>query len=113
MARTTLTAQTAGPGGLAPTTVTPDASGVVFHSDAHGLLVVTNGAASSITVTPKIGRQVRGKSVTSDPITVAAGATMYFGPFDADFEQPGGKAQVFVDFSAVATVSVALLHVGD
>lgn len=113
MARTVLTAQAASPGGTALTTVTPDASGVQFHNNSGAVLMVTNGSASSINVTPKIGRQVRGKSVTSDPVAVAAGATKYFGPFDADFEQPDGKATVYVDFSAVATVSVALLQVGD
>lgn len=110
MARTVLTAQQAGPAGLAPTTVTPDASGVQFANNSNALLMVTNGSGASINVTPKIGRQVLGKSVTSDPVAVAAGATKFFGPFDSDWEQPGGKATVFVDFSAVTSVTVALIQ---
>lgn len=110
MARTVLEAQQAGPAGLAPITVTPSTDGVVFANNVNALLMVTNGSASSITVTPRIGRQVLGKSVTSDPVTVAAGATKFFGPFTDDWEQPGGKAQIFVDFSAVTTVTVALIQ---
>lgn len=110
MSRTALTPQIFAPGGLTPTTVTPDASGVSFRNTKRAVLQVTNGAGSSITVTPVIGGQVEGVSVTSPAITLAAGATAFYGPFDTDYNQPGLHDTAYVNFSAITTVTVALLE---
>lgn len=110
MARTVLTSQLLSSAGLTPTTVTPDVSGVQFRNTKRCFLYVLNGSGASITVTPKIGRQVEGISVVSPPRTLAAGAAAYYGPFIDDDEQPGLHDQVFVDFSAITTVTVALME---
>ncbi|MBO2461178.1 hypothetical protein [Actinomadura violacea] len=110
MARTSLVATRLTATGAAPAPVTPDAAGVSFRNTGRCFLMVVNGAAASIDVTPVIGRQVKGQSVTSPPEPVAAGTTAFFGPFDDDYEQPGGKDLMYVNLSAVADVKVALLE---
>lgn len=110
MARTQLDVQVTTIQGLAPTTVTPDASGAAFRLSSKAVLMVTNGSASSITVTPKIAKTVEGQSVTSPARTLAAGATAFYGPFNENYDQLDGSG-VLVDFSAVADVSVALLSI--
>ena len=72
--------------------------------------MVVNGSGSSINVTPQIAKKVEGLSVTSPARAVAAGATRFFGPFSDSYNQLDGKDTVFVDLSAVATVTVSLLE---
>lgn len=110
MARTQLDAQPTTITGLTPTTVTPDASGVAFRLSSKAVLMVTNSSGSSITVTPKIAKTIEGQSVTSPARTLAAGATAFYGPFNTNYEQTDGSG-VLVDFSAVTSVTVALLLV--
>ena len=110
MARTVLTATALTATGLVPAPVTPSVDGVSFRNTGRCTLMVTNGSGASINVTPVIGRQVKGLSVTSPPTAVAAGATAFFGPWDDDYEQPGGKDTMFVNFSAVTDVDVVLLE---
>jgi hypothetical protein len=110
MARTALTAEKFTTAGLAPTPVTPDASGVSFRSSGRQILMVVNGSGSSINVTPQIAKQIEGLSVTSPARAVPAGATRFFGPFSDAYNQLDGKDTVFVDLSAVATVTVSLLE---
>lgn len=109
MARTELTAQKIVVSGLAATTTTPNTDGVAFRNNGKVALMVTNGSASSITVTPVIAKQVEGISVTSPARTVAAGATKYFGPFSDAYDQLDGTQTVHVNLSAVTDVGVALL----
>lgn len=110
MARTSLAPTRFAATGAGPTLVTPDASGVSFRNTGRCVLMVVNGSGASIDVTPVIGRQVKGQTVTSPPQAVAAGATRFFGPFDDDYEQPGGKDLMYVNLSAVTTVTVALME---
>lgn len=112
MARTALTAQQFTVAGLAPTYVTPDATGVTFRNSRRCVLHVKNGSGSSINVTPKIGRTVLGKAVgVADAVAVAAGGDKFIGPYNSgDWNQEDGKDTMFVDFSAVTTVTVALLE---
>ncbi|MFE9099849.1 hypothetical protein [Actinomadura geliboluensis] len=111
MARTALTPQNFATAGLTPTTVTPDASGMQFRNNGKMILMVKNGSGADITVTPKIAKTIEGVAVTSPPRTVAAGATAFFGPFDEEnYRQLSSTAVMFVDISAVTSVSVALLQ---
>lgn len=111
MPRTALTAQKFTASGLDAQYVIPDALGVSFRNTGKCVLHVKNGSGASITLTPKIGKQVLGQSVASSPATtVAAAGAQFFGPFVDDYEQPGLNDTVYVDFSAVTTVSVALLQ---
>jgi hypothetical protein len=109
MARTALTPQRFTTLGLAPTYVTPDASGVSFRSSNKQVLHVKNGSAASVTVTLKIGITVEGQAVTNPTASVGAGADTFFGPFSDAYDQPDGTDTVFVDLSAVADVEVACL----
>ncbi|TDD37891.1 hypothetical protein E1287_07490 [Actinomadura sp. KC06] len=111
MARTALTPQPFVTAGLVPTPVTPDAEGVSFRNNGKMILKVINGSVSEITVTPKIAKTVEGVTPTSPGRTVAAGATKYLGPFDEEnYRQLASTAVMYVDFSAVADVEVALLQ---
>ncbi|MFD8072160.1 hypothetical protein ACFV3E_05855 [Streptomyces sp. NPDC059718] len=109
MARTALTPQRFVSTGLAPTYVTPDATGVSFKSGGKQLLHVKNASGASITVTLKIGVTVEGQAVTAPTATVGAGADKFFGPFNDNYDQPDGKDNVFVDLSSVTSVTVACL----
>ncbi|MFE4991422.1 hypothetical protein ACFRH4_08730 [Streptomyces mirabilis] len=109
MARTALPPQQFTTLGLAPTYVVPDAAGVSFKSSGKQMLHVKNASGSSITVTLKIGKTVEGQAVTAPTATVAAGADKFFGPFSDNYEQSDGKDTIFVDISAVTSVTVACL----
>lgn len=111
MARTVLTADQLTAAGVTANYVTPSVDGVSFRNTKRCVLHVKNAAASPINVTPKIGRQVLGQSVTSPAVAVANGTEKFFGPFSDDYEQPGSNDQIFVDFSAVTSVTVALLQI--
>jgi hypothetical protein len=110
VAHTALDAQTFRAGGLAVAYVTPDAAGVSFRNTGRAVLHVKNGSAAAVDVTLRIGRQVLGQSVTSPATPLAAGSDQFFGPFGDDYEQPASNDLIFVDFSVVAGVSVALLQ---
>jgi hypothetical protein len=109
MPRTNLTAQKFATQGLAPNYVAPDVTGVSFRSGGKQILHVKNASASPVTVTLKIGVTVEGQPVTAPTATVAAGADKFFGPFNDNYDQPSLTDTVFVDLSAVASVTVALL----
>lgn len=109
MARTALTTQKFATTGLLATYVTPDAAGCSFRNSGKQVLHVKNGSGSSITVTLKIGKTVQGQAVTAPTATVAAGAEKFFGPFPDDYDQLDGTENVYVDFSAVTSVTVAAL----
>lgn len=111
MARTVLTDTTLTASGVAPTYVTPDVTGAQFRNTHRNVLHVKNASASSVDVTVKIGKQVLGLSVTSPAVAVAAGTDLFFGPFADDYEQPALNDQIYVDFSAVTSVTVALLSI--
>ncbi|MBO2459809.1 hypothetical protein [Actinomadura violacea] len=110
MARTALVPEVFAATGTDPKLVAPSVDGVSFRNTGRCVLMVVNGSAAAVNVTPRIGRQVKGQSVTSPPIAQPAGTTRFYGPFDADYEQPGGKDAMFVDLSTVADVQVALLE---
>jgi hypothetical protein len=109
MARTALTTQKFATTGLAPSYVTPDVAGCSFRNSGRQVLHVKNASGSSVTVTLKIGRTVEGQAVTAPTATVGAGADKFFGPFSDAFDQMDGTDNVYVDFSAVASVTVAAL----
>jgi hypothetical protein len=109
MARTALTPNVLKALGTGAVYVTPDAAGVSFRNNGKCFLHVINGSGASINVTPKIGRQVLGQSVTSVADALPAGESDYYGPYSDEYEQPGGLDTIFVDFSSITTVTVALL----
>lgn len=112
MARTALAIQNADSDGLVAAYTAANAAG---HSiDPDGILHVKNDAVGSIDVT-LVTPETRGGglAVADRVIAVAAGAeTFIFVPRDEreSFAQPDGT--VNVDFSAVTTVTVALIGRG-
>lgn len=74
------------------------------------LLVVHNASAAAITVTLVTPGTVQGLDIADRAITVAAGARVIIPVATGIYNQPGSGA-AHVNFSAVATVAVALLRV--
>ena len=108
MPRSLLATQTASPTGLAATFSAADASGHWF--DPSAILEVVNGSGSSINVTLTTPETRAG-------LAVAAGARKHIAVPQsqvATYIQPVGAGQaydgmVFVDFSAVTSVTVAAI----
>lgn len=86
-------------------------TGISWSSTGREVLAIINGATASnytINYAPVYG----GATVT--PITgacpVSNTAPQFLGPFNTFFTQPDGNNDIFVDFSSVATVTVAVLQ---
>ncbi len=116
MARTALASQTADDDGLTVAFTAANADG---HSIAGGgdvILLIDNGAASDITVTVQTPATQDGLDVAEQTVTVTAGTiNAIAGLHPRTFDRPTGAADagtVYVDFSAVASVTVAALVVG-
>ncbi len=110
MARTALTAAQIDTDGVVAALTAANADG---HSIAYRdtlFLRVTNGSASSVTVTVQTPKTVGGLAVADRTVAVAAGATTYINLADADlYRQTDGA--VYVDFSAVTTVTVQAFYI--
>ena len=115
MPRSLLATQTASPTGLAATFSAADASGHWF--DPSAILEVVNGSGGSINVTLTTPETRAGLAVADQVIAVAAGARKHIAVPQsqvATYIQPVGAGQaydgmVFVDFSAVTSVTVAAI----
>jgi hypothetical protein len=115
MARTALASQAVVDEGL---TVSLTAANVDGHSiDGGGdvILLVENGSASSINVTVQTAATTDGLAVTDQVVAVAAGALKAIGPFrSTTYDRASGATDagmVYVDFSAVTTVTCAALSI--
>lgn len=114
MARTALVPAVAADEGV---TLAFTAAPVDGHSIPGGgsvRLLVDNGSGSSINVTIQTPATQGGLAVADQVVPVAAGAIKAIGPFDSRlYDRPSGAAdagRVYVDFSAVASVTVAALE---
>lgn len=110
-----------------PTAVTPTLAGAVFALSAAPVdgdilspgdtyLIVNNGSGSTITVTIQTTATKSGLDVADAGGPVAAGVQRVFGPLSASlFAQASdavtGPNKVLVDYSAVTTVTRAVLSV--
>lgn len=117
MPRTDLTVNNINADGIDPAALMA-AANVDGHAVANGagdmFLVVTNGSGSSIDVTLITGAEFRGRALADDVVAVPAGATRWIGGLAKDlYDQPSGadRGKVYVDFSAVATVTVGAFRV--
>lgn len=105
MARTDLNVQRVTRDGLAPAYTAANVDGHSISNDGQPILHVKNGSAGAITVTFVTPRQVDGLAVADLAVSVPAGGERIIGRFPpATF----GRV-VDVDFSAVASVTVAAL----
>lgn len=110
MARTDVVAQQISRLGITPSFAAPNVAGNMFANDGRTYLEVKNGSASPINVTLNIPVLVDGNAVTNPVIAVpATTGDKIIGPFPPGiFNQPDGK--VYIDFSAVVTVTIAVLQ---
>lgn len=89
--------------GLAGTYTAPTANNDQVANNGRRVVHVKNGSGSSLTVTVNIGGAINGHTPAAIPVTIAAAADKYFGPFPASYNQPDGN--VYLDYSAVATIT--------
>lgn len=98
--------------GLKPTPVPADAAGDVVPANSNGFAMVTNGGASSITVTiPTPGKTRFGLAQPDVTVVVPAGEQRFVGPLVYDLVDPDENAPngVQIEYSSVASVTVAAL----
>jgi len=110
MAYTRLTAQQIVNTGLAPTYAAAASAGNDFANDGRVFLHVKNTSGNDITVTIATPRKVDGLDVAEDTVSVVkTTGEKFIGPFSPEtFNQVGGL--VYVTYSAVTNVSVALFR---
>lgn len=116
MTHTLLTPQQTDDSGLAVVLTAAPAAGNVIAGTGNIILDVLNSSASSINVTITTGGTLEGTAVVDTVVAVAASARKLIGPFRPNlYNQPSGAAshagQVVIDYSAVATVTVAAIQV--
>ncbi len=90
----------------------PDPSGAVVDGDGRTVVHVKNGGAGPITVTVQTPEQRAGLDVAERQVQVPAGGDQFIGPFPIEtYNRPAAPDQgkVYVDFSAVTSVTVAAL----
>lgn len=108
MPRTAITAQQATSAGLVPNFEPANVDGNSFTLRQARALRVKNGSAASVNVTLPTPGTVDGLAIDNRVIAVAAGADMVIGLGRGDaYRQTDGT--VHVDYSAVTTVTVAVL----
>jgi hypothetical protein len=111
MARQTLTPQVLTYNGVLPTYVAMTGfTGVAWSNTGREILLVNLGSTAT-TETENIGVSVLGQGVTALTVTPTVSAITPYGPFPSAFQQPSsGTNQVWVDFSSVVGLTVALLQ---
>lgn len=112
MAASAITVQNATKTGLAVTTASANVDGNYFTNDGKSYLQVTNGGGSSINVTIDSPVVCSQGGVHDEVIAVGAGVTKVIGSFDkSQFNDPV-TGRVNVSYSAVTTVTVAVVSLG-
>ncbi|MGH3438868.1 MAG: hypothetical protein ACRDRN_20655 [Sciscionella sp.] len=112
MARLALTPQIAGYNGV---TLNYQAmtgfTGVQWSNSGREILLVNLGATAT-TGTENIGVSILGQAVTPLSETPSISMITPYGPFPSVFNQPSsGTNQIWIDFSSVVTLTVALLQI--
>lgn len=114
MARSEVTAQSISRSGITPSFAAADANGHKFRNDGKVFLEVKNASASPITVTIQTPGTIDGLAITDRTVTVAATTgDVMIGPFPPGaYNQKSGsdRDMVYVDYSAVTSVTVALFR---
>lgn len=100
---------------IAGTTVTmaaASAGGDAVNGDDNVAILVTNGSASSITVTVTVPGNTRfGQAEPDVTVAVAAGASSLIGPLVDELEDRATDRLVHIGYSAAASVTVAALKI--
>lgn len=110
MARDLPAAQSFTTAGLLATYTAVTANNDAVVNNGRRVVHVKNGSGGSINVTENIGQTVDGQTAAPKVVAIAAGAEKFFGPWPSSYNQPDGSNQVFVDYSATASVTRAVLE---
>ncbi len=111
MARTQLVPQPIVVAGLEPAYAAANVDGHSITPAVNVFLHVKNGSASPINVTLDASAKVRGQAVPDIVVAVPASEDRMIGPFYTDLFSSPLTGLVNVDFSAVTTVTVALISI--
>lgn len=110
MARTAITAAQIDNDGVVASLTAANADGHSITYRDNLFLCVLNGSASPITVTVQTPNTVGGLAIADRAVTVAAGARAYISLDNAELYRQADGA-VYVDFSAVTTVTVQAFYI--
>lgn len=110
MARVSIARQQVTDAGLIPAYSPAAVEGhAVENSTGKIILHVRNNGVEDVTVTIRSGYSVGGLRLQDRQVVVHAGASSFIGPFDQTiFNQPG-TSQIWIDYSTVDGVDVAVL----
>lgn len=115
MARTALVSQPVVDEGIVPAYTAANVDGHTIDGGGDVILHVKNGSAASINVTIQTAATQDGLAVAEQVVAIAAGAEKFIGPFNpSTYDRASGATdagKVYVDFSAVTTVTLAALGV--
>lgn len=112
MPRTALASQVVADEGITPVYSAANIDGHSLEGGGDVILHVKTGA-SGCTVTIQTGGTLMGEAVAEKAVVIAANSERFIGRFPAAlYNQPSGAdaGKVYVDFSAVATVTVAAIR---
>jgi hypothetical protein len=114
MPRTALNPQTVTIAGLTPAYTAANVDGHSIVTNGRQFLHVKNGGGAPITVTVQTPVTVKGRAVAEDTVTVTNAQERMIGPFTVGVhDQASGadRGKVYVDFSAITSVTVAAITV--
>ncbi len=97
-------------GGLLATYTAVSANNDAIVNNGRRVVHVKNGSVGSINVTENIGQTIDGQTAAAKVVAIAAGADKFFGPWPQAYNQPDGSSQVWIDYSATASVTRAVLE---
>lgn len=109
MARTEITYQQIARTGLEQTYAAANADGNKFSNDGRMFLHVKNGGGAPITVTIQTPGTVDDLAIADQAVVVTNAEERMIGPFPPTIYNQSDR-MVYVDYSAVTSVTVALLR---
>ena len=111
MARTSLARQQLSDTGLMAAYSPAAAEGHAVENNGRVILHVCNDSDEEITVKILSGYVRAGLKLADRVVEVGAGKSVFIGPFAADIynQSDGGAGQIYIDYSAVDSVTVAAL----
>lgn len=111
MARVSLARQQLADTGLTAAYSPAAAEGHSIENNGRVVLHVCNGSDVDITVKILSGYVRAGLKLADRVVEVGAGKSVFIGPFAIDIynQSDGGAGQIYVDYSAVESVTVAAL----
>jgi|LAHU01.1.fsa_nt_gb hypothetical protein len=110
MARTALTEQTVTSSGLEATYTAANADGNKFNNTSRTLFHVKNASVGDVTLTFNTPGTVDGLAVGERTVVCSAGEERFWRGQPSIYNQPSTDAgMVYVDYSAVTDVTVAVL----